>query len=154
MNRPIAVASESDQDQPRKPDTALRWRELLADQRGSGLPVTVFCRERGIPQSTFFAWRRRLSVVGVGGIFKPVKIVSESVAKPVSESVVASVVQSGPGCSAVDGGVVDDTADAGSLELLVGGGRRLLVRRGFDRELLLDVLEVVEGKPSRLEARS
>ena len=66
MNKSISSAvSESVQAQPVKPpDMASRWRKVLKDQRVSGLPISVFCRQRGIPQSALFAWRRRLTDAG------------------------------------------------------------------------------------------
>ena len=41
-----------------------RWQKLIADQKASGLRVSVFCRERGIPVSSLFAKRRRLAAAG------------------------------------------------------------------------------------------
>ncbi len=38
-----------------------RWRELVEQQRDSGLSVPVFCAQHGVGASTFFAWRRRLA---------------------------------------------------------------------------------------------
>ena len=37
-----------------------RWRELIAEQAGSGLSAAAFCRERGLSSSTFYYWRRRI----------------------------------------------------------------------------------------------
>ena len=37
-----------------------RWRKIIQQHRHSGLAVTVFCRRTGVPQSSFFAWRRKL----------------------------------------------------------------------------------------------
>jgi hypothetical protein len=38
-----------------------RWREIVLRQKQSGLGPVAFCRTEGIPQSSFFAWRRKLS---------------------------------------------------------------------------------------------
>ena len=40
--------------------TADRWRRIIQQQQSSGLPVTAFCRRAGVPQSSFFSWRRKL----------------------------------------------------------------------------------------------
>jgi hypothetical protein len=73
-----------------------------------------------------FAWRRRLS--RGAEMFKPVKIVSLAVRSA--------------------GGQSDSV-----IELYLPGGRHLIVRRGFDRQLLLDVVEALEPKSSRLEPK-
>jgi transposase-like protein len=36
------------------------WLEQIADQEGSGMSVQQFCREKGIPEQSFYVWRKRL----------------------------------------------------------------------------------------------
>jgi hypothetical protein len=118
---------------PLKEDAALRWGKLLEDQRDSGLSVSAYCRERGLSAASLFAWRRRLGLGPPQRLrrgaehFKPVKLVAES--KPRSA----------------------DDQDPVAIELRLPGERRLIVRRGFDRELLLDLLDALEDKPWALE---
>jgi transposase-like protein len=53
----------------------------VAAQRKSGLNVSAFCRERGLSQASFYAWRRRLTRQEAGSPppkFMPVTVVSES----------------------------------------------------------------------------
>jgi hypothetical protein len=115
------------------------------------LPISVFCRERGVPASSLFAWRRRLesgaarrpmlSPAGDGEVFKPVKLVSEPQARrprrtdDVHDADAAATAElSAAGC--------------GGVELHLPGRRRLVVlvvRRGFDRQLLLDVVGALES---------
>jgi hypothetical protein len=136
MNKSISsVILESEQGQPVKPpDMAARWRKVLEDQRISGLPISVFCRQRGIPQSSLFAWRRRLA--GVGRAFQAVKIMAEPAASRLS-----SHRAGGDGAAVED----DGAAAGGAIELCLPGDRRLLVRRGFDRGLLADLIEALEA---------
>lgn len=122
MDQNISAVSKSDQ-QPVKEDAMTRWRKLIEQQRESGLPVWAYCRERGLSAASMFAWRRRLA--RGAGIFKAVKIVA-SAARSASEN---------------------EKSDS-ALELCLPGGRHLMVRRGFDRQLLLDVIDALEGKPS------
>ena len=36
------------------------WRERIAEQERSGIPVQQFCKERGITEQFFYFWRKRL----------------------------------------------------------------------------------------------
>ena len=127
MNPPTSPAPQADRTQPGKKDASARWRKLVEDQQASGLPVSAFCRERGIAAASLFAWRRRLA--GGEAVFKPVKIAATST--PARE----------------DGGGGDGGGGGeGAIELHLPGGRlRLMVRRGFDRQLLVDVIDALES---------
>lgn len=37
-----------------------RWRELIGQQERSGLSVQEFCKEQGLTEQSFYAWRKRL----------------------------------------------------------------------------------------------
>ena len=39
-----------------------RWRGIIGQHEASGLPVARFCQERGVPESSFFAWVAVLAV--------------------------------------------------------------------------------------------
>ena len=122
MNQPTSPAAQTDQVQPKKRDASARWRKLLEDQRASGLPISAFCRERGIAASSLFAWRRRLT--GGEQMFLPVKIAAT------------------PEPARRGGG---DDGGEGAIELHLAAERRLIVRRGFDRQLLADVICALES---------
>ena len=123
MNQSNSAVSDS-AGNPAKEDAASRWRKLIEQQRESGLPVSAYCREHGLSTASMFAWRRRL---GHGaGIFKPVKLVSKAQA----------------------GGMDSD----GAIELCLRGGRHLMVRRGFDHQLLAELVQAMEGLPSTMES--
>ena len=36
------------------------WRERIAEQERSGIPVQQFCKERGITEQSFYVGRKRL----------------------------------------------------------------------------------------------
>jgi transposase len=40
------------------------WAERIAAQRRSGMSVKQFCREQGLTECTFYAWRKRLQERG------------------------------------------------------------------------------------------
>ena len=41
-------------------ESAAWWREIVRGHVESGLSVTAYCRRVRVPQSSFFAWRRKL----------------------------------------------------------------------------------------------
>jgi transposase-like protein len=45
-----------------KPAASARdqWRERIAEQARSGLSIKQFCKDRGIAEHVFYAWRKRL----------------------------------------------------------------------------------------------
>jgi hypothetical protein len=101
--------------------TSERWRQVLARQRRSGLSVTAFCHRHGVAASSFFAWQRRL---GRGPTAPPGFIALQPAAAP-----------------------APPTDGAAPLELHLGAGRWLVVRRGFDGQTLRELLAVLEGRP-------
>jgi hypothetical protein len=94
-----------------------KWSRIIAAQRRSGMSVARFCDRRGIPASSLFVWKRRLAdLIG---------------APPVSDFVEARV----RGVGGAGGGVTVELA----------GGRRIIVGGGFDRRLLLEVIDALES---------
>lgn len=47
------------------------WTKTIAEQRRSGLPVTEFCRRRGLAKATFWWWRKRLLRVAPATVVAP-----------------------------------------------------------------------------------
>ena len=103
------------------------WRRIVEAQRSSGLSVAAYCRQRGVRPCSFYYWRRRWQVAVHGQ------------AAPRA----AFIELKNPIPSAAQG-----------IEIGLRGGRRLRVRPGFDRALLLEVIHTLEGESSRLEARA
>jgi hypothetical protein len=89
-----------------------RWRGIVEAQRASGLSVAAFCRRARVPQSSFFAWRRKLR-----------------------DAVTFAEVQVAP----------EPACDPRGIELHLPGGRCVVVRAGFDRQTLLDLLATLEA---------
>jgi hypothetical protein len=98
-----------------------KWSRIIAEQRHSGMSAARFCDERGIWASSFFSWKRKLA--GAGG--------AASAAPPPPVFVEAKV-----------GGIDDERG--GGVMIEVVGGRRIIVGRGFDRQLLLEVIGALE----------
>jgi hypothetical protein len=115
MNSPI-------QFEPRAavPTARERWQTIINEQRSSGMTVKAFCQNRGLAASSLFAWRRKL---GAGARKE----------RPFVE------VKTTPA------GRANGDDEGGGIELRLRGNRRLIVRRGFDRDLLIEVVGTLEG---------
>lgn len=96
-----------------------KWKELLAEQAGSGQSVAAFCLERGVPASQVYAWKRRLR-----------------------EAAVASFVE----VQVVGSGAQPEPAQNGAIEIRLERGRRVFVEPGFAAHHLRAVLAALEGR--------
>lgn len=97
---------------------AEEWRQIIDGQRPSGLSVAAYCQERGITQGSFYTWKRRLrSPAMPSGLPK------------------TAFVEITPRCAET----------AGTIEICLRGERHLLARRGFDRELLIELIRALES---------
>lgn len=93
-----------------------RRRQVLAEQRASGLSVAAFARERGLSAWTLYEWRRRLGAAQ-----------SEPVAKPELVQVM----------------VTPSASRASTIAVELGAGLRVHVPSGFDAAELRRLLEVL-----------
>jgi transposase-like protein len=94
------------------------WRQIIDGQQPSGLTVAAYCRDRGIKDSAFYAWKRRLR--------------SRAKSNRTSSPVFVEVKTSNPSATV-------------AIEICLHGERRLLVRRGFDHDLLIDLVRTLEA---------
>jgi hypothetical protein len=94
------------------------WRQIIDGQRASGLTVAAYCRDRGLKDGAFYTWKRRL----------------RSPAKSNRSSAPVFVEVKPPKTSAV-----------GAIEICLRNDFRLLVRRGFDRDLLIELVRALES---------
>jgi hypothetical protein len=92
------------------------WRELIAEQKRSGVTVQRFCEDRGLTEQSFYVWRKRLKKQA------PMQF---------------ALVQTGPtGHSS--------TADA-ALEVVLRTGERLRIGAGVNVAALRLVLETLRA---------
>jgi len=92
------------------------WAERIAAQQRSGVSVKQFCKERGLTEYSFYAWRKRLQGTG------PVRfaLVERSARRQ------------------------ERTAEA-ALELVLATGERLRIGTGVDTVTLRAVLDVLRA---------
>jgi hypothetical protein len=98
--------------------SAEQWLQIIDGQRTSGLTAAAYCLDRGIKDSAFYAWKRRL----------------RSLRKRNRSSAPAFVEVKPPKMLASE-----------AIEICLPGERRLLVRRGFDHDLLIDLVRTLEA---------
>jgi transposase-like protein len=91
------------------------WRERIAEQERSQIPVQQFCKERGITEQSFYVWRKRLRQQAP----KRFALVETEPAR--------------------------QQAPKTGLELMLVTGERLRIGADVDPSLLLQVLEALRG---------
>jgi hypothetical protein len=99
-------------------------RAVLAAWAQSGESAAVFARRHGLAPSRLLRWKAWLSSSGQRPVFHPVKVIG------------------------VVGGTLSDAGATGTgdpLELVLIGGRRIAVRRGFDPLVLAELVRAVES---------
>jgi hypothetical protein len=92
------------------------WAERIAAQQRSGMSVKQFCRDQGLTEYSFYAWRKRLQEAG-----------------PVRFALVARGARR-----------QERTAEA-PLELVFATGERLRIGPGVDITTLRTVLDVLRA---------
>ena len=92
------------------------WAERIAAQQRSGMPVKQFCKEQGLTEYSFYAWRKRLQERG------PVRfaLVERSVRR-------------------------QERTTEPALELVLTTGERLRIGAGVDTATLRTVLDVLRA---------
>ena len=114
----------------------------------SGQSVRAYCRQTGLKESAFYFWRRELARRD-----RPVDRDGSRAKTPASRSVQRRLPRHSPTPSflpvhVVNHGVAEATR---GVEIVLAGGRTVRVTPGFDRQMLADVLAVLEvGRPQRL----
>ena len=93
---------------------AAEWAERIAAQQHSGLSVKQFCREQGVTEYSFYAWRKRLQESG-----------------PVRFAVVERIARR------------QERAAEAALELVLATGERLRIGPSVNLTTLRTVLDVL-----------
>ncbi|MFL6451872.1 MAG: IS66 family insertion sequence element accessory protein TnpA [Bryobacteraceae bacterium] len=113
---PIVVEMKETTAEQRTTSRIDYWREQVAQQERSELPVKQFCEKHGITEQSFYTWRKRLRK---------------------QPSVRFALVETTPG--------EQEMAGDASVELIFSKGERLRIGRGTDLALLRRVVEVLRG---------
>ena len=97
----------------------MKWRGVVSEQSQSGQTVAAFCRDRGIRDSQFYDWKKRVRE-GEAAKFVEVKV------KPSSERRTPAPER------------------YPAIEIRLSKGRSILVEPGFDASHLRALLTVLE----------
>jgi hypothetical protein len=99
------------------------WRRTLQQWQHSGLSVRAFCLRQRLAEAGFYAWRRTLAQ-------------RDRVESPPSPPAFVAV------------NVVEQPqATPVAIEVVLGNGRVLRIGAGFDRDVLVRVVQALEGRP-------
>ena len=115
---PLHGGVMSDMDIEAKPANpkADAWTERIAAQQRSGMSVKQFCKEGGLTEYSFYAWRKRLQERG------PVRFALVERSRSRQERTVEA-----------------------ALELVLATGERLRIGRGVDAATLRTVLDALRA---------
>ena len=100
-----------------------QWRKLIAEAARCGTSIREFCRQRRVTEPQFYTWRARLNGKVHGAARRR--------ALAAGKAATFALVSDAPG-----------ELDAG-IELVLGDGRRVRIRRGVDEATLRTVLSAV-----------
>ena len=103
-----------------QPIKQVKWRNLVSEQKESGQRVAAFSRARGVPESQFYYWKKRLQAVATP------PFVEVQVAKP-------------------DLSPAFRLRLGSTIEVRLSNGRSLIVAPDFDASHLRALLALVES---------
>jgi transposase len=110
----------------RDPKRERFWRRHVKSQRASGQTIRDYCAGHDLPESSFHFWRREI-------------------ANRDQQHQAASLT---PTPAFVPVTIVEPpTVSNAAIDIRLAGGHRLRVRAGCDRQLLAEVVAVLEGRP-------
>jgi transposase-like protein len=106
-----------------------RWLELIGRWQQSQLTIREFCDRHHVSEASFFSWR---SVLRQRGLLDELTAPKTAKAAPRSSAFV-KLTPVGP-----------EPAAAGAIEVVLDDRRVLRVRPGFDADLLLQLVRLLE----------
>jgi len=105
-------------------EKARYWQWTISEAARSGMSIRAFCRQRRLRESQFYWWQRKLRAGQRGGTMPE----SGGNGRPASFALVSE----------------EAGATNAGIELVLGEGRKLRIRRGVDEETLRAVLAALE----------
>lgn len=121
------------------------WRGHIEAHVRSGLTVREFCRQQGLAENLFYAWRRELAGRDQERASSPTAA-ADVPRSPQAPQPVAQV-------AAFTEVLVDASAEprfttpSAQLEIVFANPRRIVIPAGFDSATLTAVLDLLEQRP-------
>ncbi len=116
------------------------WRRLINEQQAGGLGVAEFCQRKAIADCTFYAWRKRL---GLAPAARQATGLQPRFVQVLTRQAPEADCHRNPRPFEPVTQCVE--ADSSRIEVLLFGGRRLSVGRGFDPRTLCQLLSLLEN---------
>ena len=105
-------------------EKARYWQRTISEAAQSGTSIRQFCRQRRLKESQFYWWQHKLRASRQAGT----RSKAGGHGKPVRFALVSE-----------EGGATD-----AGIELVLGDGRKLRIRKGVEEETLRAVLAALE----------
>ena len=115
------------------------WRRAVGEQRGSGLTVRDFCRRGKLRESAFHFWRRELERRDAEQ--------EQRQGPRKARTAKSRRTQRTPAFVPVRLAEPAPPVAGGRIEIELSSGRRVRVIAPVDRQALMEVLAVLEGRP-------
>ena len=121
------------------------WRGHIEAHVRSGLTVREFCRQQGLAENLFYAWRRELAGRDQERASSPTATseVAQSAEPPLPVAQVAAFTEVLVNAAAEP----RFTAPPSQLEIVLANPRRIVIPAGFDSATLTAVLDLLEQRP-------
>lgn len=130
------------------------WRQHLTAWRRSGRGVRDYCRSAGLSEPSFYAWRRVLAerqaarrTVAAARKARKAAAARQQAERQEPSTTAAAFVPVRLIAESAESAVIAESAAAGSVEVVVRGGRVVRVAAGFAAATLRAVVAVLEGLP-------
>jgi transposase len=120
-------------------------RRIVAESYEPGVSVSLVARRHDVNANQVFTWRRQLRRQAPGvpaGGFVPMVVTGD----PDCD---ASAMAGEPAAGETEARTACLPPATGRIEIVLGGGRRVIVDRAVDMAMLARIIAVLEGRPVR-----
>jgi len=136
------------------PQREQQWQAAVRQWETSGQSIRDYCHAQGLKESAFYFWRRKLARPGRQGVARQEGKGRQPAGNRAEGKRASASLRRAPRARQEQAGFLPvhvvlgrGQATAGGVEIVVGDGRLVRVQPGFDRQLLAEVLHVLEARP-------
>jgi hypothetical protein len=125
---------------------AAEWATLIDQWRQSGLSLPAFCERHGLSRGTMQNWVYKPELKRAVDEARREAQGQATAPRPVEEPHTPATVAAFVPVRVVETAAGGEASDRSGVEVVIGTGRRIAVRAGFDAETLRRVVAVLEGR--------